>query len=71
MSIVRWTLLVALLITGSPAVIAAAMPPAVPVTGPGVTGTVLRYAGMPSVHGPPRNLDVRLPPGYGEDSRPV
>ncbi len=68
MSSVRRTLLVVLLIMGSPAVIAAAMPSAVPVTGPGVTGTVVRYPGMPSAHVAPRNVDVWLPPGYGKDA---
>ena len=43
------------------------MPAAVPVTGPGVTGTVVRYAGMPSSHVAPRNVDVWLPPSYGKD----
>ncbi len=41
--------------------------PPVPVTGPGVTGTVVRYAGMPSTHVAPRNVDVWLPPSYGKD----
>ena len=67
MSIVRRTLLAALLVVGSPSVIAAAMPVAVPVTGHGVTGTVVRYAGVPSSHVTPRNVDVWLPPSYGKN----
>jgi predicted alpha/beta superfamily hydrolase len=39
-----------------------------PVTGPGVTGSVLRYAAMPSTHVAARNVDVWLPPGYGNDA---
>ena len=46
---------------------AADMPAPVPVTGPGVTGTVVRYASMPSIHVAARNVDVWLPPGYGQD----
>jgi predicted alpha/beta superfamily hydrolase len=42
-------------------------PAPVPVTGPGVTGTVVRYASMPSAHVAARNVDVWLPPGYGQD----
>jgi predicted alpha/beta superfamily hydrolase len=45
------------------------MPPPVPVTGPGVTGSVVRYASMPSRHVAARHVDVWLPPGYGSDSR--
>jgi predicted alpha/beta superfamily hydrolase len=45
----------------------AELPAATPVTGPGVTGQVLRYASMPSVHVASRNVDVWLPPGYGKD----
>jgi len=43
------------------------MPAPTPVTGPGVTGTVVRYADMPSTHVAARNVDVWLPPGYGKD----
>jgi predicted alpha/beta superfamily hydrolase len=43
---------------------AGAAPQPVPVTGPGVTGTVLRYPSMPSRHVAARNVDVWLPPGY-------
>lgn len=43
------------------------MPAPIPVTGPGVTGTVVRYASMPSAHVTARNVDVWLPPGYGQD----
>ena len=67
MSNLRRTLLAALLVMGSPAVIAASMPAAVHVAGPGVTGTVVRYAGMPSTHVAPRNVDVWLPPGYARN----
>ena len=42
----------------------AAVPSPVPVTGPGVTGTVQRYASFPSSNVAPRNVDVWLPPGY-------
>ena len=43
-----------------------AVPSPVPVTGPGVTGTVLRYPSFPSHNVAPRNVDVWLPPGYHE-----
>jgi len=42
-------------------------PDPVPVGGPGVTGQVVRYASMPSAHVAARNVDVWLPPGYGDD----
>jgi predicted alpha/beta superfamily hydrolase len=42
-------------------------PAPVPVTGPGVTGTVVRYADMPSAYVARRNVDVWLPPSYGKD----
>ena len=45
----------------------AAAPAAVRVTGPGVTGTVVRYPAMPSQHVDPRNVDVWLPPGYDDE----
>ena len=41
--------------------------PGVPVVGPGVTGTVLRHAAMPSQNVAARNVDVWLPPTYGKD----
>ena len=41
---------------------------AVPVAGPGVTGTVLRFADFPSAHVGARNVDVWLPPGYDADT---
>ncbi|MCX7055065.1 MAG: alpha/beta hydrolase-fold protein [Proteobacteria bacterium] len=44
------TVLVALLVMGSPIVLADTVPAPSPVTGPGVTGTVVRYAGMQSTH---------------------
>jgi predicted alpha/beta superfamily hydrolase len=46
----------------------AAVPAPVPVSGPGVTGTVLRYPAMPSEHVVARNVDVWLPPGYAKDN---
>jgi predicted alpha/beta superfamily hydrolase len=42
-------------------------PAPVPVAGPGVTGTIERYASMPSRFVAARNVDVWLPPGYGEN----
>ena len=47
--------------TGAPA------PAPVPVTGPGVTGTVLRYPAFHSTHVAARNVDVWLPPSYGKE----
>jgi predicted alpha/beta superfamily hydrolase len=67
MSHIHRTLLAALLALGAPTVIAATMPAATPVSGPGVTGTVVRFAAMPSNHVAPRNVDVWLPPSYGKD----
>jgi len=46
---------------------ARAAPQPVPVTSPGVTGTVLRYPSMPSGHVAARNVDVWLPPGYDRE----
>ena len=40
----------------------------VPVAGPGVTGTVLRFASFPSAHVAARTVDVWLPPGYDADA---
>lgn len=62
----RAALLAALTVTAVTAT-GADMPAPAPVTGPGVTGTVVRYASMPSVHVEARNVDVWLPPGYGKD----
>jgi predicted alpha/beta superfamily hydrolase len=45
-----------------------AIDPPQPVTGTGVTGTVLRYAAMPSAQVAARNVDVWLPPGYDKDA---
>ena len=45
-----------------------AIDPPQPVTGPGVTGTVVRYASMPSAQVAARNVDVWLPPGYDKDA---
>ena len=42
----------------------AEVPAPAPVAGPGVTGTLLRYAAFPSQQVAPRNVDVWLPPGY-------
>jgi predicted alpha/beta superfamily hydrolase len=42
-------------------------PAPIPVTGPGVTGTVLRYPAFHSSHVAARNVDVWLPPSYGKD----
>ena len=62
----RLVLLAALAMTGATAA-GADIPAPIPVTGPGVTGTVVRYASMPSAHVAARNVDVWLPPGYGQD----
>jgi len=42
-------------------------PDPMPVGGPGITGQVVRYASMTSAHVAARNVDVWLPPGYGDD----
>jgi predicted alpha/beta superfamily hydrolase len=47
---------------------ALAIDPPQPVTGPGVTGTVVRHASMPSAQVAARNVDVWLPPGYDKDA---
>lgn len=39
------------------------------VAGPGVTGTVERYASLASEFVAERNVDVWLPPGYGQDAQ--
>ena len=62
----RLVLLAALAMTAATAT-GADIPSPVAVTGPGVTGTVVRYASMPSAHVAARNVDVWLPPGYGQD----
>ena len=67
MSMVCRTVLATLLVTGASLEHAEGMPAPTPVTGPGVTGTVVRYADMPSTHVAARNVDVWLPPGYGKD----
>jgi predicted alpha/beta superfamily hydrolase len=41
--------------------------PGIPVAGPGVTGTLLRHAAIPSRNVAARNVDVWLPPTYGKD----
>jgi len=60
-------LLLTLLATQTTAAMNDSMPAAVPLTGPGITGTVLRHATMPSTHVAARNVDVWLPPGYDEN----
>jgi predicted alpha/beta superfamily hydrolase len=60
----KWPGLLAFAWLGTSAALAAGEPTAVPVTGPGVTGQVVRFANMPSKHVAPRNVDVWLPPGY-------
>lgn len=64
-AVTRVSLLLAMAATASN--VTASLPEPVAVTGPGVTGTVVRYAAMPSAHVAARNVDVWLPPGYGED----
>lgn len=46
---------------------APALPPATPVQAEGVSGQLLRHAGVASRHVDPRNVDVWLPPGYDAD----
>lgn len=60
-------LLLTLLATQTTAAMSDGMPAAVPLAGPGITGTVLRHAAMPSTHVAARNVDVWLPPGYDEN----
>lgn len=36
-------------------------------SGPGITGTLIRYVAMPSTHVASRNVDIWLPEGYSED----
>jgi predicted alpha/beta superfamily hydrolase len=67
MSFIRKAALAALLLMGSPLVLAGGMPAPSPLTGPGITGTLLRHASVPSAHVAARNVDVWLPPGYGAD----
>ena len=61
------SLLLTLLATQTTAAMSDGMPAAVPLAGPGITGTVLRHAAMPSSHVAARNVDVWLPPGYAEN----
>jgi predicted alpha/beta superfamily hydrolase len=56
-----------LLGVGGVAALAAAMPPPVPLSGPGITGRLERHASVPSAHVAARNVDVWLPPSYGTD----
>jgi len=60
-------LLLTLLATQTTAAMGDGMPAAVPLSGPGITGTVLRHAALPSTHVAARNVDVWLPPGYDEN----
>jgi predicted alpha/beta superfamily hydrolase len=39
-----------------------------PLEGRGITGTVVRYANMPSKNVTARNVDIWLPPGYRDDA---
>ncbi len=56
-----------LLGAGGAAALAAEMPTPAPVTGPGITGRLERYASVPSAFVAARNVDVWLPPSYGTD----
>ncbi len=47
------------------------LPEPVPLVAPGVTGTVLRFAAVPSGHVAARTVDVWLPPGYSTDPAAV
>jgi len=67
MSVACRVLLAGLLVMGSSIVLAVGTPAPSPVTGPGITGMVVRYAGMPSAYVARRNVDVWLPPSYGKD----
>jgi predicted alpha/beta superfamily hydrolase len=62
----RGALITAVVLQGG-VVAAAEMPAAVPLAGPGITGTLLRHAAVPSQHVTARNVDVWLPPGYDAD----
>ena len=65
----RWHAIVpAMIALMGEASVQAGVPDPVPVTGPGVMGTVLRYPAMPSQHVVARNVDVWLPPGYAKDT---
>lgn len=57
-----------LAVTGA-AALAAEMPAPAPLSGPGITGRLERYAAVPSAHVAARNVDVWLPPSYGTDPR--
>jgi predicted alpha/beta superfamily hydrolase len=67
MSSIAWTLVTAAIVLGAIDPAQAGQQP-VPVTGPGVTGTVLRYPSMSSQHVAARNVDIWLPPGYDRES---
>jgi predicted alpha/beta superfamily hydrolase len=56
------------LLAGSPAFALHAPAPA-PLTGPGITGTIERYASVQSRFVAARHVDVWLPPGYGRDTQ--
>jgi predicted alpha/beta superfamily hydrolase len=62
----RSLVLGSLVMVGGPA-FAMHAPAPTPVTGQGITGTVVRYAAMPSQYVAARNVDVWLPPSYGSE----
>jgi predicted alpha/beta superfamily hydrolase len=55
-----------ILMAGGPS-LAGDAPAPTPLAGPGITGTIERYASMPSRFVAARHVDVWLPPGYGKD----
>jgi predicted alpha/beta superfamily hydrolase len=55
-----------ILMAGGPS-LAGDAPAPTPLAGPGITGTIERYASMPSRFVEARHVDVWLPPGYGKD----
>ena len=59
-------LAITLLAAASSAGAAAPADAPTPVTGDGVTGTLLRYASFPSQQVAPRSVDIWLPPGYAD-----
>ena len=67
MSTAARALLATVLMTTTPLALANEMPAPAAVAGPGITGTLVRYADMPSANVAPRNVDVWLPPSYGKD----
>jgi len=61
------TAILTALAMNAPDALAIDTPAPQPLAGPGITGSVVRYASMPSAHVTARNVDVWLPPGYGKD----